>query len=522
MEPLADPSAAPSLATIVADRARELDDAAYLLDARGSRVLTFAGLARELSRTRDRLGAWGLRPGDRVGLVVSDPLDFATWFVTGVAAGLWVAPLDPAIGTALDRLDERVGTLSLRAIVADHDSPGELTARWLDASGEATTVAREPFVEAPGAGGVVLSSSGTTGRPKVMLLRESQLTLAASLVASHHRLDTGDRGFNPLPLWHVNAEVVGLLASLDAGSSLVLDDRFHRTGFWKVVDEFDVTWVNAVPAIVARLVAMGEDEVVPRRIRFVRSASAPLPATLAAAFEAKTGVPVVQSYGMTEAASQICVNPVDGVRKMGSVGQAAGVEVRVVGAGALAAPMPTGEVGHVEIKGPTVITSYESDEYAGRFSADGWLRTGDLGYLDDEGYLFLVGRDDDVINRGGEKIYPFEIENVLAAVGGVGAVVVVGEPDEVFGQVPVAFVQPADVAALEPAGARELVGRIRAASIEAFAKTRRPARVKVVEAFPTHATGKISKHVVRHGGIEVLYAESLEAAAPSDPEARSR
>ena len=171
-----------------------------------------------------------------------------------------------------------------------------------------------------------------------------------------------------MPLFHINAEVVGLLASLAAGSCLVLDDRFHRTRFWELMAQRRITWINAVPAIISRLATPDFDEVIPSRIRFIRSASAPLPIATSTRFEANTGIPVVETYGMTEAASQITANPVTGVRKPGSVGLPVGVEVRVV-AGRLGRrqslrPGDGGNVGHVEIRGPSVIAAYAGDHHA--------------------------------------------------------------------------------------------------------------------------------------------------------------
>jgi len=310
-----------------------------------------------------------------------------------------------------------------------------------------------------------------------------------------------------LPLWHINAEVVGLLATLVAGSSLVVDERFHRTEFWRLIDEHEVTWINAVPAIISRLLAPSDGEEAPQRVRFVRSASAPLAPALFEQFESAWGLPVLQTYGMTEAASQICATPIDGARKAGSVGVAVGVEVRVVAHGERVA---TGVVGDVEIKGPTVITSYDSADYDDRFSRDGWLKTGDLGYLDDDAYLFLVGRDDDVINRGGEKIHPLEVELLLAEVEGVYSLAVVASPDEVFGQVPIVFVQPEDESSLfSLIELAALVAKVRQRSFDALTKSQRPTLVKVVRALPVHATGKIRKSLLRQGDVTVVYEERL-------------
>jgi acyl-CoA synthetase (AMP-forming)/AMP-acid ligase II len=270
-----------------------------------------------------------------------------------------------------------------------------------------------------------------------------------------------------------------------------------------------VTWINAVPAIISHLVNLRDDETPPTRVRFIRSASAPLSPMLYAEFESATGIPIIQSYGMTEAASQICANPLNGVRKAGSVGVPVGVDVRVT---PLEDDTSSGgaSIGHIEIKGPTVIRAYESADYDDRFDVDGWLRTGDLGYFDEDHYLFIVGRSDDVINRGGEKIYPLEIENVLATVLGVAIVAVIGESDDVFGQVPVAYVQPDAAETLASSGALvELVQRIRASATEAFSRANRPTKVKVVGEFPTHATGKIRKGLLREGDVTVIHEERL-------------
>ena len=239
----------------------------------------------------------------------------------------------------------------------------------------------------------------------------------------------------------------------------------------------------------------------------MRSASAPLAPELFERFEATWKVPVIQTYGMTEAASQICATPIDGVRKAGSVGVAVGVEVRVIAHDELVAP---GVVGDVEIKGPTVITRYDSADYEDRFSRDGWLKTGDLGYFDDDGYLFLVGRDDDVINRGGEKIHPLEVELLLAEVAGVQSVAVVAAPDEVFGQVPIAFIQPEDESSLfSMVELADLVERVRQRSLNARPSQQRPSFVKIVRALPVHATGKIRRSLLRQGDVTVVYEERL-------------
>ena len=489
-----------SLLALIRRQAQEYGTKPFLLDARTTRVLRYDQLCAEVDEHRRQLQSWGVTPGQRFALIVADPLTFASWFLAGIAVGAWVAPLDPTPG-GLVTSSARASALESLLVVSDQ-APPEGSITWISASTPATD-SSEDFEEVKGShGGIVLSSSGTTGTPKVMALGVEQLVTAAEVIAQHHQFIEADRGFNPLPLWHVNAEVVGLLATLVAGSSLVLDERFHRTGFWNLVNSYKVTWINAVPAIISRLCDLQEGETPSRRIRFVRSASAPLAPALFERFEAEVGLPIIQSYGMTEAACQICVTPVNGTRKAGSVGVAAGVEVRVRAEGS--------EVGPIEIKGPTVIRRYESPGYEERFDPEGWLRTGDLGHFDEDGYLFIVGRTDDVINRGGEKIYPLEIEQMLADVKGVGRAAVIGKSDDVFGQVPIAFVQPTeDVALSSPEELAALVERIRIAASERLPSAHRPVLVQTVAEFPLLATGKVHTSSLRQGDVTVIYEERL-------------
>ncbi len=497
------------LEELVERRAREAGGSEFLISARSGRVVTYLELALRADEWRGRLARLGVVPGDRVGLLITDPVDFAVTFVGLLANGLWVAPLDPALGDLHGRaLDARLANLHLRGVVSDRDAPEDVGLDWIALSPEGapfSSTVTLAFKRVVDSGGIVLASSGTTGVPKVVLLANQQILHAATLIARHNGLTTTSRGFNPLPLWHINAEIVAVLSTLVAGSSVVLDDHFHRTDFWATVDRMGATWINAVPAIIARLSTLREGEVVPDRVEFVRSASAPLAPSVLDRFERTTGLAVIETYGMTEAASQICANPVAGLRKVGSVGPPVGVELRI---------RPTDDdgdggddpvVGEVEIRGPSVIGQYESDELNDRFDEDGWLRTGDLGYLDVDGYLFLVGRRDDVINRSGEKIFPREIEEVVLGVKGVGNAAVIAMTDEVFGQVPVLYVQAhSSVNLLIDGQLDSLVRDVRDALTSTFDRSRRPVEIVIIEQMPLHATGKIQKKSLTSEAIVVI------------------
>ena len=486
------------MAALVEERARLAPSRLAYAAGRAGRRLEYGELGRLAAEWWVRLRSAGLGPGRRAGLQAEDPLVFASSYLGLLAAGVTAVPLDP-------RLPPADGARHLDRVGADlliTDDPGACAQAtpvwWVDAGSRRVVGASGrcrprslPDEEDPPA--VLLLSSGTTGEPKVVPLREAQVLHVARLIARHHRLSSEDRGYSPLPLFHVNAQVVGLLATLVSGGSLVLDGRFHRTGCWELAQAWRVTWLNLVPAILA-ILAAGEappGDVI-RRVRFARTASAPLPSSTQRSFEERCGISVLETYGMSEAASQITANPLRRRRRrQGSAGIPVGVRLRVVDAERR--PCPVGEVGSVEIRGPSVIRHYlaAGEPPAGHRAArqaDGWLVTGDLGRLDAGGFLQLTGRSDDVINRGGEKVYPREIEEVLRTESGVSDVMVAGQSDPVLGQCPVAY-----VVAGENADPAALARRLQALAASRLSPSRRPVRLVVVDALPAGATGKVSR-----------------------------
>ena len=486
-------------------------DHAYLEPATGGPAISYGDLRTAAARWEALLDDLEVPRRATVGIAVSDPVELAVVFLGVLAAGRTAAPYDPS-STDAELSGDCLRTIP-SLVVADRHAPLGAQGEWVTMPRGACFLAGtwQPSgtwhpVGAPlrgGPGGVVLSTSGTTGTPKVIHLDEAQLLHTARSVATHLELTPSDRGFNPLPLFHINAEVVGLLATLVAGATIVLADRFHRRGLWAAMERSGVTWINGVPAILARLAALDAGERVPGGIRFARSASAPLPVPVLERFEQSTGIPVVETYGMTEAASQITANPLHGPRKPGSAGLPVGTEVRVVTPGGTRASC--GEVGHVVIRGPSVIRAYSSPGYDDRVDADGWLATGDLGSMDADGYLFLVGRADDVINRGGEKIYPKEVEDVVLGEPAVTAAAVVGWDHEVLGAVPVAYLvvdgvgSPSD----EDLAAR-VVARVHDRCCAVLSRAKRPVAYHVVERLAAGATGKVRRTAL--SGVPAVYS----------------
>jgi acyl-CoA synthetase (AMP-forming)/AMP-acid ligase II len=457
------------IGSLIGERARQADRV-FLSDREG-RTVSFGELEAIRAELAVALDTLGVPAGAAVVVQPTDLLEYAAGLIALVGTGRVAVPVDP-----------RAPREELRRI-AGIASPAASLSAGLSLEENAPV---EPRVF-PG-GGIFLCTSGTTGSPKGVFLSEAQLEHVARQVASHHEIGPDDRGLCLLPLFHVNAEVVSLLSSLIGGAELVLEERFHRTGFWELVAERQVTWINAAPAIIAILASTDPPAAKPPSVRFVRSASAPLAAATLRRFEEIAGIPVLESYGMTEAASMITANPI-GAGRPGSVGQPVGTEVRIQAGGH---PAGTGEVGRVQIRGRGVITSYAVGGEEETFFEDGWLDTKDLGYFDEDGYLFLVGRADDVINRGGEKVYPREVEEVLLASGELAAAVVVGEPHPILGSSPVAYV----VAAEKPASEDELVERLARRCAGELSSYKWPRAIHLVESLPVGPTGKVRRREV--------------------------
>jgi oxalate---CoA ligase len=273
-------------------------DAPYLEDADGAATLTYAGLKRSVRAWARHLDEAGIPPGARVAIRRPDPFGYAGALIGILAAGRVAVPLDP--GAPAADVARVLKVAQPRALAGD-DLESGLPVLELPGHGEpgkAAGAAAGPAPARAGRGGIFLCTSGTTGTPKGILLREEQLTHVAAAVTAHHRLTPADRGYCCLPLFHINAEVVGLLATLAAGACLVVDRRFSRRGFWELIETRQITWINAVPAIIT-ILAMDPHGAVPGRVRFIRSASAPLAPSALSRFEETAGIPVVETYGGT-------------------------------------------------------------------------------------------------------------------------------------------------------------------------------------------------------------------------------
>lgn len=336
---------------------------------------------------------------------------------------------------------------------------------------------------------LVLHTSGTTSRPKRVPLRHSNLVASAVNIRDTYTLTSQDVSLCVMPLFHVHGIVASLLSALLSGGTVVVPPRFSANGFWPMAERYGVSWFTAVPSMHQALLARSarQTPAIPDQLRFIRSCSSPLAADVMLAMEDRFGVPVLEAYGMTEAAHQMTSNPLPpGDRRPGSVGPGTGVDVAIMDeAGRL---LPEGDRGEVVIRGRNVIDGYEDNPQANADSfTDGWFRTGDEGTLNGHGYLILTGRLKELINRSGEKISPWELDQVLMAHPAVAEAVCFAAPHPMHGEEPAAAV----VLSAE-ASERDLIRHCR----DRVAAFKAPRKIHIMEQIPKTATGKVQRRLV--------------------------
>ena len=507
-----------TIETLVRAWARLRPDA-VAIEAPGRRPLTYQELDRHLADTGRALGAHGVGGQDRVALVLGNGPEMATAFLA-VAAHAICAPLNPALRAEeyhrqLARLrpavlvtDSRPGSparevagavgVPVLDLLRDTEGPagcfmlaGAPARSRPERPSEAPSrpPTSRPSVSRPEDVALILPTSGTTAQAKLVPLTHAALCASARTTAASLALGPDDRCLGVMPLFHIHGLVGALLASLAAGGSVVCTAGLHAPSFSAWLEAHRPTWYTAVPTMHQAVLAHAgarPDGAREHTLRVIRSCSAPLPPRVLAGLEDAFGVPVVEAYGMTEAAHQVASNPVPPrARRPGSVGVATGTEVAVVDAAG--APLPAGASGEIVVRGPSVTAGYlEDDEANARAFAGGWLRTGDLGVLDADGYLSITGRLKEVINRGGEKIAPREVEDALSAHPEVAEAVVFPAPHAQLGEeVAAAVVRRAG----SELGAREL----RAFAAERLAEFKVPRHVLFLPALPQGPTGKAQR-----------------------------
>jgi acyl-CoA synthetase (AMP-forming)/AMP-acid ligase II len=477
------------------------DRTAIVIPEKNLRV-TYAQLVQQVEAVAGALAAAGVTRGDRVGIALTNGLPNIVTFLAASVVGT-AAPLNPSYKEDEFRFyleDTNARFLLLPPEGADEarkaaGSTVPIIAVDLDEAGAVRltpSAGRSPLT-APAVEDValILHTSGSTGRPKRVPLTHAQLTISARNVAGTYGLGPEDVSLCVMPLFHVHGLVASTLATLATGGTVVVPAKFNPLSFWRVARDYGATWYSAVPTLHQLLAARAEPGQKPagaEKLRFIRSCSASLSPQLMSDLENAFGAPVLEAYGMTEAAHQMASNPLPpAARKAASVGPNTGT-TRIGIMDAAGALLPAGERGEVVIRGANVIGGYDNNPEANASSfVDGWFRTGDQGYLDPDGYLLLTGRLKEMINRGGEKIAPREIDEALLAHPAVAEAVAFGVPHPMWGE--------------EVAAAVVLSGEASEADLlshcrERLADFKRPKQIHITTAIPRTATGKIQRRVV--------------------------
>ena len=486
------------------------DDDAVAVSGLERSALEYGGLRKHVSATVAALNQFGIGRNDRVAIVLQNGPEMATAFVS-VACCATTAPLNPAY--KLDEFDFYLSDLGARALVVEEgsDSPAVEAARarnirildlCTDATGAVGTFSLKPRDAGEASqsanGGLagaadialVLHTSGTTSRPKIVPLSHSNVCASARNILATLDLESEDVCLNVMPLFHIHGLMAAVLATLGTGASVFAAPGFDALKFFSWLDQANPTWYSAVPtmhqAILTR--AKRNQEIIERaRLRFIRSSSSPLPPQVLGELEQTFDVPVVEAYAMTEAAHQMTCNQLPpGQRKPGTVGCAAGPEVAIMDESE-ANLLETGATGEVVIRGDNVTAGYENNPTANEECfVNGWFRTGDQGIMDEDGYLTITGRLKEIINRGGEKISPREVDDVLMGHAAVQQCVTFAMPHKSLGEEVAAAVVLRDG---EDASEKD----IRSFAGERLATFKVPRKIIILDEIPKGATGKLQR-----------------------------
>lgn len=465
--------------------------------------VTYDQLRLQVDCLATQLQQFGLERGDRIAMALPNGLEVIASFLAAATVGT-AAPLNPAY--TRDEFKFYLEDTGARALIVSPQAGAEARAAAgdnvpiieaaMDSNGRVSfsgngkdRAARATEQPSADAAALILHTSGTTSRPKRVPLSHKNLMTSARNVAASYQLTSEDVSLCVMPLFHVHGLVASTLATLHTGGTVVVPPKFNPLSFWSTVRDHRVSWYSAVPTIHQVLLSRAKTArpAGAENLRFIRSCSAALAPQTMIDIEARFGVPLLEAYGMTEAAHQMASNPLPPeTRKHGSVGRGTAVEIAILNeAGDILPPDSTGEV---SIKGPNVFSGYEGNAAANSESfSNGWFRTGDQGHLDGEGYLTLVGRIKELINRGGEKISPREIDEVLLAHPAVAEAVCFGVPDRIYGERVAAA-----VVLKEKTTEKDLIAHCRS-SLSDF---KCPKTIYIVETIPRTATGKIQRRNV--------------------------
>jgi long-chain acyl-CoA synthetase len=491
-----------TIAELVSHQHVNRGEALFALDTESGSSLTYSELEKFADQLANTMRTAGVPVGAHVALLMPNGVGTMALLIGLMARGYSVNPINLLCN--MDQMSYIVDHAQAHCLIYSPD--WESTAKALGEKvlpGASLLCAdphgtNQPSIQRAGDPNSVLHhppelallmyTSGTTGKPKGVMLSQANLLGNASAISQEHALTESDRVYAVLPLYHINAFAVTMLAPLWHGGSAMIPPKFSAKQFWPQVAQYQCTWINVVPTIISYLLEHGDPAQTDKSgIRFCRSASAPLPPEHHRQFESLFGIGIIETMGLTETVAPSFSNPLEQARrKIGSVGRASGCEARVVDENGR--PLPNGEIGEVIIKGPNVTMGYFRNPEAttASFYPGGWLRTGDLGKVDDDGFFHITGRIKELIIKGGENIAPREIDEVLLKHPDVLDAATVGIPHPHYGQTIGACIIPKENASLTAesimAWAREKLGDYKCPSI-----------VKIVQDLPRGPSGKVQR-----------------------------
>ncbi|XP_043723086.1 probable CoA ligase CCL9 [Telopea speciosissima] len=488
------------------------------LSASGKFDLTHAQLQELIDQAASRLIAVGVKPGDVVALTFSNTVEFVIMFLAVIRARATAAPLNAAYtqdefefylsdSESKILLTSEQGNQAAQAAASKLEIP-HATVSLSHAGGEiklsssslpdANTVSDlksvSGIVNDPSDVSLFLHTSGTTSRPKGVPLTQLNLASSVQNIKTVYKLTETDSTVIVLPLFHVHGLLAGLLSSLAAGAAVTLPaaGRFSASTFWSDMVTYNATWYTAVPTIHQIILDrhLSKPEPVYPKLRFIRSCSASLAPSILTNLEESFGAPVLEAYAMTEASHQMSTNPLpeNGSHKAGSVGKPMGLEMAILDENGV--PQPAEVNGEVCIRGPNVTKGYKNNPEANKAAFSfGWFHTGDIGFMDSEGYLHLVGRIKELINRGGEKISPIEVDAVLLSHPEVAQAVAFGVPDDKYGEEINCAIIPREGSNMD----QEEMLKYCKKNLTSF---KVPKKVFITDNLPKTATGKIQRRIV--------------------------
>ncbi|KAK4147945.1 uncharacterized protein C8A04DRAFT_33521 [Dichotomopilus funicola] len=494
------------------------DATAIIIPGSPALTVTYKDLVAETTSFQQKLAALGIAHGAAVSIATVNSYEFIVSFLAASWQRAIAAPLNPAykqdefefyiddVKSAIVLVPRGAYQNASPAVKAAQKFNAAIAECYWDATkhevaldikerGQLQGKPQQPVLTPqPDDTALILHTSGTTSRPKVVPLSHRNLTRTMHNIQQTYQLTPSDRTMLVMPLFHVHGLLCGLLAPFLSGGSMVVPPKFSASDFWRDFTLHRANWYTAVPTIHQILLKNPTPSPVPP-IRFIRSCSSPLSPTVFHALEQTYNAPVLEAYAMTEAAHQMTSNPLPSVgpRKPGTVGLGQGVEVVILSE--TGDPVAPGAEGEICIRGENVTSGYLNNDAANASAfvakeKGGYFRTGDQGRKDEDGYVVITGRIKELINKGGEKISPIELDNVLARHPGVAEAVSFAVPDEMFGQeIGVAVVRKGGVGTLGEEELRKWVG-------EKLARFKVPKKVYFTDVMPKTATGKIQRRIV--------------------------